>query len=191
MALAVFDPWIALAKEWQPLLAALLVVLASMIVAGAIIRAAKINAAKPVNIGKKLDLQDLRSAPAPAKIESATLDSITVNLEKLRSLLRSALSSLSDTNANDEVARSLCVKIVALPWQQFLFPADTDRRAREISVGLLQQFEMLQAVVGKECTSSEASAILIQLNANARALSAIIEQMKSDKIEARGQHGRS
>ena len=42
MTLAVLDPWIALAKEWQPLLAGLLAVLAAIILAAGIVKAAKI-----------------------------------------------------------------------------------------------------------------------------------------------------
>ncbi len=191
MTLAVLDPWIALAKEWQPVLAGLLAVLASIILAAGIVKAAKIRAAKSGNNLEKPDMQDLRASAESVSIDTDSLDSVNSNLEKLRSLLRSALSSLSSLDGDDETARSLCTRIATFQWEHFSVPIQADKRMRETYATLLNQFEMLQVVLDKEWSPSEASAILIQLNANARALSAILGQLKSGKTEALGHRNKN
>jgi hypothetical protein len=191
MTLAVLDPWIALAKEWQPLLAGLLAVLASIILAAGIIKAGKIRAAKSSGNSEKSDMQDLRASAPPGSIDTETFESVDSNLEKLRSLLRSALSSLSSTDVNDETARLLCTRIAAFQWKYFPLPVHADKRMRETYATFLNQFELLQVVLGKEWSPSEASAILIQLNANARALSAILKQMVSGEPETLGRQSKN
>ena len=81
MTLAVLDPWIALAKEWQLLLAGLLAVLAALILAVGIVKAAKIRAAKSGDNREKLDTHDLRTSVAPGSIDTDTFDSVNGNLE--------------------------------------------------------------------------------------------------------------
>lgn len=189
MTLAVLDPWIALAMTWQPLLAGLLAVLASIILAAGIIRAAKIRAAK--SGGNREAPEDLRTAAAPGSIDTETFDSVNGNLEKLRSLLRSALSSLSSVDIDDETARALCTRIAAFQWKHFPLPVNADKRTRETYATFLNQFEMLQLVLGKQWSPSEASGILIQMNANARALSAILTQMQSGRPETFGRQNKS
>ena len=135
--------------------------------------------------------QDLRAPPEPSSIDADTLDNVNGNLEKLRSLLRSALSSLSSLDVDDKSARSLCTRIAAFQWKHFPIPAHADRRTRETYATFLNQFETLQVVLDKEWSPSEASAILIQLNANARALSTILSQMNSGKTEALGHQNKN
>jgi hypothetical protein len=191
MNLAVLDPWIALAKQWQPLLAGLLAFLAAIILSAGMIKAAKIRAAKSTDYAERPDRQDLRIAVAPGSIAAGTLDSVNGSLEKLRSQLRSALSSLSSIDADEESARSMCARIAAFQWKQFPLPVNADKRLRETYASFLNQFELLQIVLGKEWSSSEASAILIQLNANARALSTVLKQMESsgsDTLSHQNQH---
>ena len=191
MTLAVLDPWIALAKEWQPLLAGLLAVLAAIIVAAGMIISAGIRAARSGADGKGPGAQDLRAPEPPISIENGGADKISANLEKLRSLLRSALSALSTTGGDDEAARSLCARIGAFQWKQFPLPVDADRRLREIYATFLNQFDMLELVMAKDWSPSEASAILIQLNANARALSAILGQMGTGATEVLGHQNKT
>lgn len=169
VTLAALDPLIALAKEWQPLLAGILAVLASVIIAVAIVSAAKIRAAA-LDRQKKPIMRDLRSARSSAPADTSTYDSVNGNLEKLRSLLRSALSSLSSVNPDHETARALCNRIAAFQWQQFPIPANADRRIQEAYANLLNQFEQLRKILRQEWSSTEASSVLIQLNASARTL---------------------
>jgi hypothetical protein len=184
MNLAVLDPWIALVRQWQPLLAGLLAVLAAIVLSAGMIKAATIRAAKSTDNAEKPDRLDLRMSLAPESIAAGTFDSVNGSLEKLRSLLRSALSSLSSTDADEESARALCTRIAAYQWKQFPLPVNADRRLRETYASFLNQFELLEIVLGKEWSPSEASAILIQLNANARALSTILKRMESGESDA-------
>lgn len=178
MTLALPDPWIALAKEWQPLLAGMLAVVASIILGVAIIVAAKIRAAAPEKRAEALT-RDLRSSLHPGPTEPAANDSAGNNLEKLRSLLRSALSSLSSVNPNNETARVLCARIAAFQWQHFPVPAGADNRIQEGYGTLLNQFELLRKLLRQEWSSTEASSILIQMNASARTLIDALGQKKS------------
>jgi hypothetical protein len=179
MTFAVLDPWIALAKEWQPLLAGVLAVVASIILAAGIIKAAKIREARSSANLEKPNVQDLRTLVPLSSIDTETYESINSNLENLRSLLRSALSSLSSTDVNDETARLLCTRIAAFQWKYVPLPDHADSRLRETYATYLNQFELLRVVLGKESSPSEASAILIQLNANARTLSEILKRIVS------------
>jgi hypothetical protein len=184
MNLAMLDPGIALAKQWQPLLAGLLAVLAAIILAAGMIKAAKIRAAKSTSRRDKPDWLDLRASAAQAPIAAGTFDSVNGSLEKLRSLLRSALSSLSATDADEQSARSLCARIAALQWKQFPLPVNADTHLRETYASFLNQFELLQIVLGKQWSPSEASAVLIQINANARALTTILKELESGEADA-------
>ena len=180
MTLDVLQQWIALVKEWQSLLAGMLVVLASMIFATGIVRAAKISAANR----QKPGAQDLRISMARDSVDTNTFESVSGHLDKLRSLLRSALASLSFRDADDETTRSLCTRIAAYQWKRFPIPVHADKRMRETYATFLNQFEMLQGVLDKEWSPSEASPILIQMNANARILATMFKQMESGRTEA-------
>ncbi len=191
MTLAVLDPWIALAKEWQPLLAGLLAVLAAIIIAAGMISSARIRSAKFGATGQGPGMQDMRIPALPASIENDTFDSINADLEKLRSLLRSALSVLSSTGADNEAARSLCARIGAFQWKQLPLPVDADKRLRETYATFLNQFDLLEAVLTKDWSPAEASAILIQLNANARALCAVLKQLEPGATKVQGHQNKN
>ncbi|HEY2008389.1 MAG TPA: hypothetical protein VGH23_05335 [Rhizomicrobium sp.] len=178
MTLPALDQWIALAMEWQPLLAGILAVVASIILAAGIVKAAKIRAGRSAVNSQKSETQDLRASAVQGPIDADTLESVTGNLENLRSLLRSALSSLSSVDADDKAARALCIRIAAFQWQQFPIPANADKRMQETYGAFLNQFEQLRKVLNQEWSGTEASAILIQLNANARTLIDAMEQRR-------------
>ncbi len=188
---AALDPWIAMAKEWQPLLAGLLAVLAAIILAAGMVGAAKIRATRFRANENRPHSSDLRAPAVPASMDRETFDSVNASLEKLRSLLRSALSSLSSTDADDEAARSHCARIADFQWQRFPLPVGADKHMQETYATFLNQFELLQVVLDKEWSASEASAILIQLNANARALSANLKQMQSGEADALSHQNRN
>lgn len=179
MTLAMLDPWIAFAMEWQLLLAGVLAVIASIIFSVGIIKAAKIRAARPAMNPGRPGVQDLRASAVPDPIDTDTLESISGNLEKLRSLLRSALSSLSSVDPDDKTARALCIRIAAFQWQHFPIPASADKRMQETYGAFLNQFEQLRKVLNQEWSRTEASSILIQLNANARTLIDALGQRRS------------
>lgn len=170
MTLPVLGPWIAFAMEWQPLLAGILAVVASIILAAGIIKAAKIRAGRSAAKPENPESQDLRTSAVPGSIDIDTVESVSSNLEKLRSILRSALSSLSSVDPDDKTARALCVRIAAFQWQHFPIPANADKRMQETYGAFLNQFEQLRKALNQEWSGTEVSSILIQLNANARTL---------------------
>jgi hypothetical protein len=182
MILAVLDQWIALAKQWQPLLAGLLGLSAAIILAAAVLRAAKIHA-----IGysgqQRGGTRDLRIAAEQDSIDHETVEDTKRHLERLRSLLRSALSALSSTDADSEAARMLCSRVASFQWKHFPLPVNADKRLRETYATFLNQFELLEMALGKEWSPLEVSAILIQLNANARAISAIFKTLQPGEAE--------
>jgi hypothetical protein len=179
---AVLGQWIALAKEWQPLLAGVLAVIASIIFAVAIIKAAQIHVSGSKHRDRTV-AQDLRYSPAARQIDTTAYDDVIGNLEKLRSLLRSALSSLSSVNPDNEAARALCARIASSEWQYFSIPADTDKRLQETYGALLNQFELLRKVLREQWSNTEASSILIQLNASARTLIDALSQKRGSGPE--------
>jgi len=179
------------AKDWQPLLAGLLVVLAAIILAAGIVRAAKIRSAATRDGRAKSDAHDLRAGTVPASIDPEAFDGLSRNLETLRSLLRSALSSLSSVDTDDDAARLLCTRIAAFQGEHLSLPANEDKGMRKTYATLLKQFEILQTVLRKEWSASEASATLIQLNASARELSAILKQMESRSSDIPGRQNKN
>ena len=176
MTLALLDQWIAVAKEWQPLLAGLLAVIASVVLGAAVVHAAKIYSAG-TSRPQKAPPADLRVSTARGSLDIINRDGVDNNLEKLRSLVRSALASLASVDADQEAARAMCTRIAAFQWQSFPIPVDADKRMQDTYGTFLNQFELLRRLLHQEWSSTEASSILIQMNANARALSQALKQM--------------
>jgi len=162
------------AKEWQILLAGLLVLIAAAIFAWAILRAAKIGAAK--SDAKARAQLDLRLAPAPASPSAPAASSeLLGSLEQLRSLIRSALGSLLQSiekpgEKENSPAYFLCQRILHLRLDQMPPPARAGRAALEGYSDLLNQLNALRAHLKKDAPPSELSEILVQINASARGL---------------------
>ena len=168
-------------KEWQPLLASLLILLASFILAKGLVRAAKIWVAATHERREEHTSEDTRTrvdmrAVEPPIAASEVSSQLAADCESLRSLLRSALASLSSVDTNHEAARLLCNRIAALQSRFANVPLDANKRVRETISALSGQFESLRSVLSKDWSPSETSAILIQLNASARALFASLEK---------------
>ena len=104
--------------------------------------------------------------------------------------MRCALSSLSSRDTADESTRSLCTRIVAFQWKDFALAVNADKRMRETYGSFLAQFEMLQLALRKEWSPAEVSSILIRLNAHARALSAMVKQIRSTQFEGLSYRGK-
>lgn len=167
------------AKEWQLLLAGLLVVLAATILALGMVKAAKIGAATKRPMPQRQESADMRTATRLAAIATESAQNLRGDLEALRSLVRSALGALSSVDTNHETARILCTRIVALQGGYARPPFEASKRIQEIHGTFLHQFELLRDALGKDWSASEASAILIQLNACARSLASSLEQSQS------------
>jgi len=172
-ALAFAAAW---AKEWQVLLAGLLVFLAAIIVARAIV---KTGAIRPVHAasGRKQTKPDLRQAAKPASAgpqvvppQVAPQDAsqeLVGNLEQLRSLIRSALSSFTlTTEKENSPASFLCQRITHLRLEQI--PPSAAKPAREAHAALLLQLETLRGQLKKDAPAAEISETLVQMNTSAR-----------------------
>ncbi|MEO8300273.1 MAG: hypothetical protein ABI608_00695 [Rhizomicrobium sp.] len=162
------------AKEWQVLLAGLLVLLAALIIAWATIRAAKMGAtSRPESKSRS----DLRREPTPASsppgpsVSTATSGELISSLEQLRSLIRSALSSLPATNEKENnPANFLCQRILHLRLDQLPPPAHAGKAAQEGLSTLQKQLSTLRTHLKKDASPAELSEILVQINSSARSL---------------------
>lgn len=156
------------AKEWQLLLAGVLVLLAALIVAWSVLRAARIRAD-----ATSQDRPDLRSSTAPAIAgpQPRAQDDIVTGLEQLRSFIRSALASLTLTaEKENSPALFLCQRIAHVRLERFALPSHAGKPAHELYGSLLDQLDLLRQNLKKGVQPADLSEILVQLNASARNL---------------------
>jgi hypothetical protein len=171
------------AKEWQVLLAGLLIFFSALIFAWAIIRAARLGAtarlARP-----QLDLRlaanpmvSSGSSPGPAatQIPPAQSNELISILEQLRSLIRSALASLPpESETKNSPATFLCQRILHLKLDQLPPPANTGKSVQDGYAALLKQLNILRLHLKKDAPAGEISDILVQINGSARGLVAAL-----------------
>jgi hypothetical protein len=176
------------AKEWQILLAGLLVFFAALIFAWATIRAAKMRAA-PRPEAKARSQADLRLEPGPAStavsqpVAAAQSGELVSTLEQLRSLIRSALASLPGETENSP-ATFLCQRILHLRLDQMPPSANTGKAAQEGYAALLKQLGVLRSQLKKEAPAEEISEILVQINSSARNLVAALHPASEKRRQA-------
>jgi hypothetical protein len=168
------------AKQWQILLAGLLVFFAALIVAWAIVRAAKLGSAARPDAKTRL-LADLRlasldtganAAPNPASHSAAAQSGELISaLEQLRSLIRSALAALPASGEKENnPATFLCQRILHLRLETLPPSANMGKAAQEDYAALLQQLIILRSNLKKNAPPAEISGILVQINGSARNL---------------------
>ena len=185
--------WLAYAwaKAWQVLLAGLCVIVAAEIYsrarvraarigAGAMIRSAQITAGVPANgelAPSEAQLAPLPQAvPPPVSPEAQLLQ----KLEQLRSLIRSAMSTLAvDATRADAGPNFYCERIAQLRFDETILPDELSPTARELHQNLLLQLALVREAVEKKAALSELSRTLVQLNARARGLAAAIAPVES------------
>jgi hypothetical protein len=169
------------AKEWQILLAALLVFFAALIFSWAIIRAAKMGAAARLARSQP----DLRLAPGPisssapgpasTQVSAASSSELISTLEQLRSLIRSALASLPpEGETENSPATFLCQRILHLRLDQLPPSASSGKAAQDGYAALLKQLIVLRSHLKKDAPAGEISEILVQINSSARSLVAAL-----------------
>ena len=160
------------AKEWQVLLAGILVLMAALIVARAIRKAPPRASQKK---GPDQTRLDLRLASKPAGLPDTSLPDLSGDLvgelEQLRSLIRSALSAFTLTaEKENSTVQFLCQRVARLRPDRFPLPAGTAKAQLELHAGLLEQMEVLRQQLKKDAQPAEISGTLVQLNASARSL---------------------
>ncbi len=161
------------AKEWQILLAGLLVVFAALILASATLKAARLGSSPRSRAGAKDRPQpDLRWTAKPG-VPHAPVSSneLVGTLEQLRSLIRSALASLTLTSDKENSpAYFLCQRILHLRFDQLPLASTATRSAHESHAALLKQLGFLRLHLTKDSPPGEISEILVQINTSARNL---------------------
>jgi hypothetical protein len=164
------------AREWQVLLAGLLVLVAGLVIARAIRKTNTPPAAKkPARIATVLDLREEPKAanPPPSSREGTTdlTGELVGELEQLRSLIRSALAAFTLTAEKDNSpVQFLCQRVTRLRPERFPLSANAAKAQQETYAALLEQMEMLRQQVKKEAQPAEISGTLIKLNTSARSL---------------------
>jgi hypothetical protein len=169
-------------KEWQILLAGLLVLAAGLIVARAI---RKTPGASPAPHGSQAqpDL-DLRRAPKPASPVGSSGE-LVGELEQLRSLIRSALAAFTLTaEKENSPVQFLCQRIARLRPERFALPAGAPKVQRDTHAALLEQLDALRQQLKKEASPAEISGTLIQLNTSARSLLAALAPAAAPRRQA-------
>jgi hypothetical protein len=162
------------AKEWQPLLAGLLVVFSAVIVARSIRKTTSLRSLQAAAAAKDPPRLDLRQAEKPVDASpQGTCDALVGELEQLRSLIRSALASFTlTTEKQNSPALFLCQRIARLRLEQL--PPDAAKPVRECHAALLEQLELLRLHIKKDASPAETAGILVQLNTSARNLLAAL-----------------
>jgi hypothetical protein len=175
------------AKEWQILLAGILVLIAALIVARAI---RKTSIARPAPRGgrSQADL-DLRLAPKPINRTPISLaeetGELVGELEQLRSLIRSALAAFTLTaEKENSPVQFLCQRIARLRPERFALPAGAAKADRETHTALLEQLEALRQQLKKDARPAEISGTLVQLNTSARTLLAALAPEAAPRRQA-------
>lgn len=173
------------AKAWQILLAGLLVLLAAVIVARAIVKAASLR----LPPAKPSPQPDLRADATPLPASAPQLpQELAGNLEQLRSVIRSALTSFTLTaDKENGPGYLLCQRIAHLHLERFPLPATAGNSARELHAVLLQQLESLRQNLSQNPTKdtpSDIAQLLVQLNGSARSLLAALAATPDTRLKA-------
>lgn len=179
------------AKEWQILLAGVLVLIAALIVARAI-RKARPPAAHPAQrgIASQADLDLRLAAPkamglGPISLAEQTSGELIGELEQLRSLIRSALAAFTLTaEKENSPVQFLCQRIARLGPERFALSGGLPKSQHETHAALLEQLEALRQQLKKEARPAEISGTLVQLNTSARALLAALAPQAAPRRQA-------
>jgi hypothetical protein len=177
------------AKEWQVLLAGLLVVVAGLIIARAI-RKAPARSAPPETIPDigRLDLRREPKASIPSDRAATPSDrsgQLVGELEHLRSLIRSALSAFTLTAEQESSpVQFLCQRVARLRPERFPLPANAPPAQHGLYVEILEQLDILRQQLKREIKPADMSGTLIELNTTARSLVAALEPQSASRRQA-------
>jgi hypothetical protein len=166
-------------REWLPLIAGLLVLLAALIFARASLKAARIRAAVLQQLGSDASSEpqsDLRSTSRSFEGKvPATSDELIGNLERLRSLIRSTLASLAVIGEKENgSSHLLCKRIAQVQLERSPLPSNATKNARELHTALHKQLSSFCSILNKDGPKAEVSEALVQLNSAARNLASAL-----------------
>ena len=132
---------------------------------------------------------DLRSDGEPFSGNPAeTPQELAGNLEQLRSMIRSALTSFTLTaDKESNPGYFLCQRITHLHLERFPLPANANKPARELHAALLMQLESLRQNLNqnpKKDMPGDVAQLLVQLNTSARSLLAALGAAPDTRLKA-------
>ena len=160
------------AKEWQVMLAGLVVLVAGLIVARAI-RKGPVTQVPQKDILDN-DRGDLRREPGMAALPIGRPEvqgDLVHELEQLRSLIRSALSAFTLTaEKENSPVLFLCQRVARLRPERFPLPGNASHDQQGLHAEVLEQLETLRQQLKKDVKPAEMSGTLVQLNTSARNL---------------------
>jgi len=162
-----------------------LVLLAAIIVARAIVKAAALR----IPAAKNGPRQDLRSDDGlvSGNLPEAPQE-LAGNLEQLRSMIRSALTSFTLTaDKENNPGYFLCQRIAHLHLERFPLPVNANKAARELHALLLTQLESLRQNLNqnpKKDMPGDVAQLLVQLNTSARSLLAALAAAPDTRLKA-------
>lgn len=179
--------WLAYywAREWQVLLGGLLLVLAARIFALGTVRAARIRSAATIRAAQvaagaaahddeRTDAPRSASPSPPGPVSPREHD-LVQKIEQLRSLIRSAMFTLTtDEQGTDAAANPYCARIVQLRFDEKDLPANPTASTLELYRKLLLQLATVRRINERRSTQAELSEALVQLNARAREFGAAL-----------------
>ncbi len=176
----------AWAKEWQTLLTGVLLLIAARILSQASARAARIRAtamirSAQIQAGETPNLEfrpkpvmpSVRVEPPPPPVSAEI--ALAQKVEKLRSLIRSAMSTLTTESANAAGSPNFfCERIADLRFDEHALPASLTPTAVELHQRLLTQLAVVRQGTQTKVSQAELSQALVQLNARAREFAAAL-----------------
>jgi len=175
--------WLAYewAREWQGLLGGLLLVLAAWIFARGSMRAARIRAAALIRSAEIAATTPLSMTAQPAPIaaraepvrqEPASPQSeLLQRVEQLRSLIRSAMSTLtSDAGRVSTAPNFYCERITLMRFDDTRLPPSLTPAVRDLHKKMVLALAHVRQATEKKVSQAELSQVLVQLNARAREL---------------------
>lgn len=183
--------WLAYswAKEWQGLLGGLLLVAAAWIFTQGSLRTARIRAASivrsaeiaargqpvaattPPNAQAQPDVPTRSEPLQPLSLESELIKKV----EQLRSLIRSAMSTLtSDSGTLQSAPNFYCERISLMRFDDEEISTALPKAARDPYKRLTLQLAVVRYATEKKSPQAELSQALVQLNARARELSSVL-----------------
>jgi len=196
--------WLAYgwAKEWQGLLGGLIILLAARVFSQGSLRAARIRAtamirSAQITAGGSAN-QNPRPTSSPARLEpvvrlpASPENELLRKIEQLRSLIRSAMSTLtSDAGTTDVNSNFFCDRIALLHFSESGLPSNTTPAVRELFQRLLAQLESVRLASTNRAAQSVLSDALVQLNLRAREFAGALEAMVQPNIRTAQDPGKA
>ena len=175
-------------RDWQSLIGGLLLIVAARIFSQGSIRAARLRATAMIRSAqiaagvttaaevKQASPTPMRAAPLASATAPPTAESLLVQkLEQLRSLVRSAMSTLtSDAGKTDASPNFFCQRIALHRIEERELPSSVTPAALQLYRQLSSQLSVLRQLVDGNASNAELSQVLIQLNASAREFSSAL-----------------